>query len=204
MNDSGRLNSPKMRKNIRDEILLFKAAEPDLSAKKILNKLEKLHPGSKYIPKVRAIQKHIRKNEKLLENSVPSDLDKPWSIGACEQANIPPDVISVLINWKWFRKDRDRKDRELTIREAKWIARLTPLARECVKKMAQESTERFAEISDATFESIITHWVVNYADKERMAELSGEKYTYLDTTEIDEFFFHDLQYFRGELGPISR
>ena len=54
-------------------------------------------------------------------NQQPSEFDRPWSIGACAQYNIPPDIIPVLISIQQFRARSEFKvlQKELTMREAR-------------------------------------------------------------------------------------
>ncbi len=36
-------------------------------------------------------------------NKQPSEIDRPWSIGACAEYNIPPDIIPILIGLQKLR-----------------------------------------------------------------------------------------------------
>ena len=70
-------------------------------------------------------------------NKQPSELDQPWSIGACAQYNIPPDIIPVLIRLQKLKAARRRRRLagEITIREARWVARLYPAAEPLIDKI---------------------------------------------------------------------
>jgi len=114
-------------------------------------------------------------------NKQPSELDQPWSIGACAQYNIPPDIIPVLIKIQQFRARSEFKilQQELTIREARWFARLHPVVETLTRKQFPYDPE-----ARLRFLSLI---VSCYVQRERVSELMNEQYP--DTSELDRIYF---------------
>lgn len=187
MNGNGRFDSPALKRKIRDEVLLIRQSEPGISARGIRIKLAKLHPDSKYIPKERAIQKHIQKHQDVLDKASPSELDKPWSIGCFEKFNIPGHIAPILLQIKLWRSD------PLTIREARWAVALYDIAREKMYHHDYKNKEHAEDQFRANFDIIISV----YAFHERMAELKGE--SYLDTTKLDSDYFLREETFRRRM-----
>ncbi len=114
-------------------------------------------------------------------NQQPSELDQPWSIGACEQYNIPPDIIPVLVRMQQFRARSEFKvlQQELTIREARWFARLHPVVETLTRKQFPYDPEARLQ-----FLPLI---VSCYVQRERVSELMNEQYP--DTSELDRIYF---------------
>ncbi len=116
-----------------------------------------------------------------VRNKQPSELDQPWSIGVCEKYNIPPDIIPVLVKELQFRTNTEFKTlgQELTIREARWFARLYPVVEALTRKQFPHDPEmglRFLPLVASC-----------YAQRERACELMNEQYP--DTSELDRILF---------------
>jgi hypothetical protein len=113
-------------------------------------------------------------------NKQPSELDQPWSIGANAQYNIPPDIIPVLIRLQRFRRTNQRKGGwgELTIREARWFARLYPVAEPIGNKTLIDDNGRLW---------LLSLIVSCYVQRERISEQMNEQYP--NTSELDRLFF---------------
>jgi hypothetical protein len=113
-------------------------------------------------------------------NKQPSELDQPWSIGANAQYNIPPDINPVLIRIQRFRTTTQRKSglEELTIREARWFARLYPVAERVVNNALIDDYGRFW---------LLSLIVSCYVQRERVSEQMNEQYP--DTSDLDRLFF---------------
>jgi hypothetical protein len=113
-------------------------------------------------------------------NKQPNELEKPWSIGACAQYNIPSDVIPVLIKIQKLKAVEDKEGSlgEITIREARWIARLYPAAEPLISKLAFGDDRRLL-------------WLLfiadNYAQRERVSEQINEQYP--NTSDLDRLYF---------------
>jgi len=109
-----------------------------------------------------------------------SELDQPWSIGACAQYNIPSDIIPVLIRIQKFRAPGEREDLlgEITIREAQWVARLFPVAEPVVNKPF---------INDEGRLQLLSLIVDCYVQRERVSEQMNEQYP--NTSELDRIYF---------------
>ncbi len=113
-------------------------------------------------------------------NQQPSELDQPWSIGACAPYGIPSEIIPVLMKMKKYRAPNDREDLlgQITIREARWLARLFPAGESVVNKTFID------EEGQLWLLSLI---VSCYAERERVSEQMNEQYP--DTSELDKLYF---------------
>ena len=116
-------------------------------------------------------------------NQQPSELERPWSIGASSQYNIPADIVPLLIKVRQSRiremKDLDLPPRKLTIRQAQWFARLQPAVEALVKLQYPfdvGETLRYLE-------EVVTF----YEEKEQVSEILNEQYP--DTSRLDEMLF---------------
>ena len=123
--------------------------------------LEATHPNYS-VPGHDSVRK-IANNARKLK----SQLDDPWSLGACESFNIPHDAVPDLLEiWKRCIIGATT----FTIRQAIWVARL----RWVVPVTPDKS--RLAELR---------HWAVAYAAEQRAAEALGKP---LDTGSLDSNF----------------
>ena len=119
-------------------------------------------------PGLSTVQKELTKiRRKDAERSLESKgLDRPWSIGTLLDCSIPPEVIPILIRLQ----AESRKDGKLllTVREARWIARLylIPTVSELVNSL------------DA-----IKALAMTYANREKISELCNQV---LDTSDLDD------------------
>jgi len=194
MNDRKGLRGPKTKKDIRTDILLLKKNDVDgkLSAKDIREKLLKIHPGSKYIPKERAIYNIIQKNREKVKVD---PIDSPWSIGSCEKYNIPADIISSLIEYEQVGGPK------LTNRQAKWFAKLKPVvfemsaAKRPLEGWLSGLTQTAAPHKDSRLD-LLAIIAYQYAAHEQIAELEGDKHQ--DTSDLDFEIFT-----QGELHGFS-
>ena len=195
MNDRKGLRGPKTKKDIRTDILLLKKNDVDgkLSARAIRERLKKMRPGSKYIPKERAIYNIIQKNKEKLEFN---PIDSPWSIGSCEKYNIPADIIPTLIELEQLGKTK------FTIRQARWFARLKPVVFEmsAAKRPLEDVLSGLALItvphndSRLALLAIITY---QYAGYEQISELEDEQHP--DTSDLDFTIFTE-----GKIGADAQ
>lgn len=190
MNGRKGLRGPNTKKDIKDDILLLKKndVEGKLSAKDIREKLLKIHPGSKYIPKERAIYNIIQKNK---EKVIFDPIDSPWSIGSCEKYNIPADIIPTLIEHEQVGQPK------FTIRQARWFARLKPVVYEmsaakrpledCLSGLAQTGLVRIPAPHNDSRLALLAIITYQYAAQEQLSELEGEQYP--DTSGLDSYIF---------------
>ena len=190
MNSKKGLRGPTTKKDIKNDILLFKKNDVDgkLSAKDIREKLLKIHPGSKYIPKERTIYNIIQKNKnKVIFNPI----DSPWSIGCCEKYNIPADIIPTLIKYEQSGQPK------FTIRQAKWFSRLKPIVFEmsakkypladCLAGLPTTGPVRIpAPDNDSRF-YLLALIAFQYAGAEELSEMEGKPYP--DTSGLDSYIF---------------
>jgi len=88
-------------------------------AHQIYGKLLEEYKGMKRIriPKVSTIQKMLGKLPKEID-----DIDRHWSVLSLARFPIPPDALGTVLR-AWVAV-RETMERNLTIREAQWIARL--------------------------------------------------------------------------------
>jgi hypothetical protein len=115
-------------------------------------------------------------------NKQPREIEKPWSIGACSYYNIPHDMIPVLIKiQKLMAEYGDDEDvaRVLTVREARWMARLYRVAEPLIRELPN------ADESGLLWLDFIAN---SYVQRERVSEQMNEQYP--DTTDLDRLYFH--------------
>jgi len=114
-------------------------------------------------------------------NKQQSELDQPWSIGACSQYNISPDIIPILIKIQKLKAVDNKEESSLgkiTIREAQWVARLYPAAEPVINKIFTHEEEKLWWLS------IIVN---GYVQRERVSEQMNEQYP--NTSELDGLYF---------------
>ena len=115
-------------------------------------------------------------------NKQPREIEKPWSIGACSYYNIPHDLIPLLIKIQKLKAEYgDNKDVStvLTVREARWMARLYNVAEPLIRDLpdAKESGLLWLDFIASS-----------YIQRERVSEQMNEQYP--DTTDLDMLYFH--------------
>lgn len=96
-----------------------------------------------------------------------ADMDEPWTVGCCHKYGIPSDIIPDLI-------ELIRKETPLTIREARWFAKLKLTVYEIAKRKQP----------DASALGLTSLIAGVYARKERLSQIAGLDYA--NTAEIDE------------------
>ena len=113
-------------------------------------------------------------------NKQPSELEKPWSIGACAYHNISSDIIPILIKIQKLRaaEDKEGSPGEITIREARWIARLYPAAEPLIGKLA---------LGDDRGVLWLLFIAGSYVQRERVSEQMNEQYP--NTSDLDRLYF---------------
>jgi hypothetical protein len=113
-------------------------------------------------------------------NKQPSELDRPWSIGACTQYNIPPDIIPILISLQKLKASdgKEGMSGKVTIREAKWVTRLYPVAEPVINKAFTNNDGRLW---------LLSLIVSSYVQRERVSEQMNEQYP--DTSDLDRLYF---------------
>lgn len=160
---------PKTKENLVNEIILFKKGDNRLTARDIRDELLGLHPGSKSIPKERAIYKILERNK---DKILPSDLDNPWSLGSCLKYDISVDAVLPI------QRQLLPYGRFLTIRRARWYSKLhavlSPLLEKAYPQQPSQNQIRLHQI--ASF----------YTRTEQIAEINGEAYP--DTRALDNTF----------------
>lgn len=145
------------------------------------------------------LRKKIRPN---LEKRPPEvkRLDTPWSIGTLAQYPIPPEALSAVLRAFYAERRTDSATDEyfrigyefgnetyLTIRQALWIARLSPLFKYptfVVSASPEEDIAQYARFNLVTAK--LVHWAHMYALEERMTEIMGKP---LDTSHLDIGFY---------------
>ncbi len=119
-------------------------------------------------------------------NQQPSELDLPWSIGACAQYNIPPDIIPIIISLQKQKASGDEEGllRQITIREAQWVARLYPSVKslKTVKSLKNKNI-----IDNAERLWWLSIMVSGYVQRERVSEHMNEQYP--NTADLDRLYF---------------
>jgi hypothetical protein len=211
-----KVRGPNTPEEIKYDILLLKKADfnDKLTAKVIRTILVKLHPKSKNIPKERAISNIIQKNRDNIEFE---PKDYPWTIGSCDEYNIPGDFIPILIQMQSVAKALDR---DISIRQAKWIVRLYPSVCGLIDKkspsiatifahaaiyagMEIDNDDEIVKLFHTFFKNFENQndevklyisrltWLaiigIQYAKQEQINEISGRAFN--DTSKLDEVYF---------------
>jgi hypothetical protein len=121
-------------------------------------------------------------------NKQPSELEKPWSIGACAYYNIPPDIIPILIRLQKLKAaDKEGSSGEITIREARWVARLYPAAEPVIDRLFKN------EEGSLWWMSLIVN---GYVQRERVSEQMNEQYP--NTSDLDRLYFASEDFLSDE------
>lgn len=204
-------------KDIRGDVRLHlitikKKQRPDLPDKEVMRTVD-----SEELPGESVITKYLTPIKSQLKK--PSHFDNPWSIGSCIKYDIPADMIPVLIKIQQVRELVTQKAQlgQITIRQARWFARLYPSVQGLAKKHYQDIVsamlkllwvalqdvpqyERKDQISKSVevkkpemldFEDVKLLLLVilglHYASKERVSELTGEDYP--ETSDLDNRYF---------------
>lgn len=112
-------------------------------------------------------------------NKQPSDLDQPWSIGANAQYDIPAEIIPVLMKMRKSRAPQDKEGAmgEITIREARWAARLYPAAEPVISKLPLEENRLWG----------LSEILSGYVLREQLSEQMNEQYP--NTSDLDGLYF---------------
>jgi len=169
---------PKTTENIKREILRLKKINPEITAKEIQQKLKRKFEDS-FIPKERAIAYIIQKNK----DKTTFDLfDDPWTVGSCIEADISGDIIPILTS---IQQKLQQENKLLTIRLARWIAKLYPslypiLSKEC-------HNDQFRK------ESRLFECAYLYSISEQEAEI--DDILYPNTSVLDDVYFNKKKYF---------
>lgn len=160
---------PKTKSHLVNEIIILKKGDNKLSAKDIRGQLLGLHPGSKSIPKERAIYKILERNK---EKTLPNDLDNPWSLGSCLEYDISAGIVIPI------QRQLLQYSRFLTIRRARWYSVLQPVLLPLIDEAypEQESDNQWLLFQIASF----------YTRVEQITEINGEDYP--DTQALDNAF----------------
>jgi hypothetical protein len=104
---------------IRGELRSYLASQtkknhPEWTDKEIYNEVDDVH-----LPGLSTVQKYLKKVK-----HGPSPLDNPWSLGSLIEHEIPPDLVPLVMALNFGLQGQEQC---LTIRQAKWIVRLSGL-----------------------------------------------------------------------------
>ena len=164
--------SNKVKRIIYEEALRDRSYPRTAVAAKLADIIEKM---GEPVPKLETLEKMISH----ARNHAPSPLDAPWSLGSLVEYPIAaedlPRVLQVFVQQEVVNKHRPPEiQHPLTIRQALWAARLSPL------------------IEDVTM--IFIHAQI-YASRDRACEVSGSPF---DTTDLDAGIIRTLSEPIGE------
>ena len=88
-------------------------------------------------PSLSTVQKVLAPYRKIIKESPTYPEDEPWSMSTLDKYPIPHEAMPKLVEvWK----SRTREGHTLTIREAKWVARLSPFLKEELSLIAKAIT----------------------------------------------------------------
>ncbi len=166
----------KTKESLVNEIILLKKGNNRLTAGDIRGELLGCHPGSKSIPKERAIYKILERNK---GKTIPSDLDTPWSLGSCLKYDISADAVIPI-----QRQLLPYEGRFLTIRRTRWYSILHPVIFPLLEK---EYPEQLDENQWRLYQ-IASY----YTRAEQIAEIRGEDYP--DTQFLDNKFIFEQDF----------
>lgn len=173
----------KLTESVQDEVIRIRNDHPGWTAERIRGELrltlerqsKKNHPertGNEtyedvdyyHLPGLSALQKYLKK---VKDN--PSPLDKHWSLGSLVEHEIPPDLVPLVMTLDFGLQGQGQR---LTIRQARWIVRLSGLP-----------FFRDSKQDDGQFLS----WVRGFALREQAWEASRNKnkFNSFDTLALD-------------------
>lgn len=158
-----------IKQRIEETIKDMKRKNPKLTARQIYAELKERYKGE---------QVTVRNIYYVLENSKlePSNLDRPWSVGACQEYPVMQGHILFLLE---IQSMLLAKARYLTIRRARWLALLEYSLTELLEiKYPDQSILNLRLYQISSF----------YVAWEQRAELNGEP---LDTKILDKKFIID-------------
>lgn len=168
----------KVSKEIRSAIVELVIAEKDFEKKKKHSAIwyqaevaKKLKLTDKNNPSLRSYESILQPIRKALQ--VDNPLDTPWSIGASIKYGIPADIIPTLIEDTKLPRLNDRQI--LTIRQACWIGKLSPIVIPLAK-------EEYPDNPKKQLGCLIVK-AKQYAHREQIAEIIGKEYP--DTSDLD-------------------
>lgn len=161
--------APETRAKIYEAAIEYRKTPRSKLAEELAVKLGKESPS------LDTLEKEISK----ARNHSPSELDRPWSIGACIKYNIPSEIVPVLIQLQeWVYSNDALPFGTLSIRKAKWYALLYPVLYPMNKTSGENPFDKFLRIVIA---------VEQYNLKDQIAELIGKEYE--DTSDLDDTYF---------------
>jgi len=173
-----------------DAIIAVKTINRDYGAKQIIEEIKQnkkaYHVNGDKLPAEGSVYKILRDNKKEVDigqvktRYVPSELDKPWTVGSCLKYNIHPAMIPILIEVQQVEKEPSKYSHTgdiLTIRECRWIAFLFQAvnASEILKN----------EWEPKLLKGHVSIMAAMYAKREQIAEVMHQP---IDTSDLDTFF----------------
>jgi hypothetical protein len=149
---------PKVTEAVKALITTISRKHPKWKAPEVRNEVSiilcKTNPelhGS--FPSLSTVQKVLATNRKNLKELAIDPQEKPWSIAALDQSQIPPEALPKLLEvFAYLLLKKEKEWVHLTIREAKWIARLSFIVKD---------------------PEILYSAALEYAEAERVAQISG-------------------------------
>ena len=160
MRVQSKINRAKVTEDIKRQIVELITEQKDTTKKKKQKARwyreqvgSKLALNEKDNPSIRSYEETLRELRGRLKN--PNPLDSHWTIGSCDKNKIPDNAISVLVEYNQLVKEDNKKylklikknntflvepitsyllQDNLTIREAKWMARLISLVEPIANK----------------------------------------------------------------------
>jgi len=166
------------RAHLRDKeqlILQFVMNNPGVAREPLADKMiAEIDWGAK-APEPEVLWKKISK----YRNREPNPQDQPWHIGALNDSAFKdsltsltsPEGLAAVVGACRFAA---RRDATLTIRQAKWIGRLSAVPKQV-----------FPELDDKEILHLLIFWALQYASAEMLSEVLGEK-TFV-TTSLDYY-----------------
>ena len=160
-----------IHKKLAEAILIDrKARYPGLSSEELSNKVKASLPG------LSRVQKYLTEIQHRLKGT--DELDRPWHLGDLLKYPLPSEaIIYIMLVQKYAEEYPDRVFKQpqspVTIRQARWIARLYSMIGDIYKPKDKEKVNKAAFLYD---------WSKCYATHEIICAVSK---TPFDTTELD-------------------
>jgi len=186
------LITEEMEDFIRIELLKKPRPTANTIFKGLMDDLEGNGIEDTKVPGEDAVIKRITKLRKEVDAHPPSDLDSPWTIGACLEYNIPltPTLLEIYqtglqdtplcpLLVETYRIKRDEVSTRLTIRQARWFTLLFPLLEPKIKV-------KCSELEPITQLGIVVFIAEQYANREQIAEITNH---IPDTLLMDNKYF---------------
>lgn len=169
----------------------------DLTAKEVMHEVHKrlqkdkdklgisqLRPGW---PGLSAVQKVLTDYNKKKGELGPDPEDRTWSVVSYADYDIPPEALPIVLQVWAYALEQKRKP--LTIRQAKWVARLSCV----VKDLAGLWFAAFASAQDERIAKITDVYLTDWGSDATLYTLMTGKHVNLDTATLRSIVLREVE-----------